>query len=144
MICLKFLKIFVRDIYLCFINAKFYENYILDSMYFNRPEYLFKIEKKEFIKSKEGLWKNVKEAFVTSTIFSKFLLKNLKEKVGKIKSNEEVKDVEIENSVKNLIKNDEYLKNEFKKESTLDNIIKYISIGKKKLDNSKFLRDFKH
>ena len=130
----------MKDINVCFFNAKFYENYIFKLKYYNDPEFLFEFEEIEFIRVLDKFWKGIIEK-VKGSSFNKYLLKQLEENVkhdieekyeeGKVKINEN-----IEKIVKELLKNNSSL---VFKDKEIKVIIKLISFGKENISKSNFL-----
>ena len=67
-----------KDINVCFFNAKYYENYIYKSSYYNSPEKLILYENKEYKKMQEQRWKGLIDKIRGGT-FNKYLKEQLKD-----------------------------------------------------------------
>ena len=131
---------FIKDLNLCFFNAKYFENYVLKYKYYNSFEYLIKSEFDQFIRLQEQLSKGQINKIKGST-FNIFFLNQIKEKVKN-----DIKDKFIEKDIKidKLIK--EEIISELKKYKVLFNekeielIIRYISFSRQNINKSDLLK----
>ena len=129
-----------KDINVCFFNAKYYENYIYKSSYYNSPEKLILYENKEYKKMQEQRWKGLIDKIRGGT-FNKYLKEQLKDNIITDipeKFNEEtVKcDVKVEEEVSQSLKK---LNTKFTKKE-INTIAKYITFGKENILNSDLLK----
>ena len=132
-------KSILKDLNVCFFNAKFYENYIFKSIYYQKAETIIEHELGEYKKLQEKKWKGFIEKIKGGT-FSKYLKEQLKDNIGndiQDKFNEKTIETskEIEEEITNLINK---LKLKLSK-SEITLISKYISFGKDNISKSDLL-----
>ena len=129
-----------KDINVCFFNAKYYENYIYKSRYYNDGYSLIEYEYNEYLLLQEKLFRGLLDKIKGGT-FNKYLNDILKDNIKNDipdKFNDKLVEpnLSIKESVEKIIK-DYSLKF---KEKELDLIVKYITFGKQNLCNSDLLK----
>ena len=133
----------------CFLNAKYYEDYNFKFNYYNSLDFLFEYEFNGFIDSKERFWKGMLNKIKGKT-FLKYLTERLKENIsqninGKFKEKEVNIDSKISNEVREIIKK-KYLKDnidEKKDKKDIEKVEKILTFSKNNINNSKLLQDSK-
>ena len=129
----------LKDLNVCFFNAKYYENYIFKLLYYHSAKKLLDYYFKDFKKLEENSYKLMDNKIKVST-FNEHLKKQLKDNIGndiKVKFNEKnVKENDIiEKEVRDFIS----LKKFKFPEKDIKLIAKYITYGNENLSQSDLL-----
>ena len=131
---------FIKDLNLCFFNAKYFENYVLKYKYYNSFEYLIKSEFDQFIRLQEQLSKGQINKIKGST-FNIFFLNQIKEKVkNDIKDKFIEKDIKIDKLIKEEIISELKKYKELFNEKEIELIIRYISFSRQNINKSDLLK----
>ena len=132
------------ELNVCFLNAKFYEDYNFKKIYYNSTDFLFDYEYNGYLESKENFWKG-KTDIIKGKTFPKYLLERLKENTRNDineKFDEKKENICSDDSIKEFLNNNKYFNQnkEKKNKKDLEKIEKYLSFGKNNISSSHLLK----
>ena len=130
----------LKDLNVCFFNAKYYENYIFKLLYYHSAEKLLEYEHKNFKKLIEKAWKMRGGDKIKVGTFNNYIKKQLKDNIGNdIKTKFDEKIVKENQGIEKEVRNFISLKKLKFSEKDIKLISKYITYGKENLSQSDLL-----
>ena len=134
-----------NELKVCFLNAKYYEDYNFKLKYYSSIEFLFEYEFNNFNESIENYWMGMVNK-IKGKNFIKYLQEKLKQNIRKdiIKKydGKEIKKIpsEISGLIKKIITNTKYDFNEKNNKKDIEIIQKYLTFSNDEIQNSDLIK----
>ena len=134
-----------KELKVCFLNAKYYEDYNFKLKYYSSIEFLFEYEFKNYNESIENYWKGIMDK-IKGKSFIKYIQERLKENIRKdiTKKYDNKKIIipsEISDLIKKIITNKKcYEFNEANIKKEIEKIEKYLAFSNNEIKNSDLIK----